>query len=106
MASIDDELLMDEQENQREIAFIRAQLPSELKERYTDDQLLWMLDTLVGYYVESGVLDTDDEEVEIDLEQAADYLCRQAETEGMPRLDPQEVFFVVEADLDFQEQAL
>ena len=106
MASIDDELLMDEQENRREIAFIRGQLPSELKERYTDDQLLWMLDALVGYYVESGVIDTDDDEVEIDLEQAADYLCQQAEAEGLPRLDPQEVFFVVEADLDFQEQSL
>ena len=106
MASIDDELLMDEQENRREVAFIRGQLPSELKERYTDDQLLWMLDTLVDYYVESGVLDTDDDEVEIDLEQASDYVCRQAEAEGLPQLDPQEVFFVVEADLDFQEQSL
>ena len=106
MAGIDDELLMDEQENQREIAFIREQLPSELKERFTDDQLLWMLDTLVSYYVESGVLDTDDEEVDIDLEEAAAYVCRQAEAEGLTRLNPEDVYFVVEADLDFQEQAL
>ena len=106
MASIDDELLIDEQENRREVAFIRGQLPSELKERYTDDQLLWMIDTLVDYYVESGVLDTDDEEVEIDLEQVAAHVCRQAEAERLPALDPQDVFFVVEADLDFQEQAL
>ena len=59
MAGIDDELLMDEQENQREIAFIREQLPTELKDCYSDDQLLWMLDTLVSNYVESGVLDTE-----------------------------------------------
>jgi hypothetical protein len=39
--SIDDELRMDDEENLREIAFIRKQLPSELKERYTDDELLW-----------------------------------------------------------------
>ena len=68
--SIDDELRMDDEENLREIAFIRKQLPSELKERYTDDELLWMLDALVDYYVSSGVLDTDADEVDIDLEEA------------------------------------
>ena len=67
MASIDDELLLDEQENRREIAFIRRQLPSELKERWTDDDLQWMLDTIVDSYVESGVLDTDAAEVDIEL---------------------------------------
>jgi hypothetical protein len=106
MATIDDELLLDEQENQREIAFIRRQLPADLKERFTDDQLLWMLDTLVDYYVESGVLDTDADEVDIDLEEVADHVCRQAIAEGKPHLDAQDVFFVVEADLDFQEQNL
>ncbi|MBQ9667471.1 MAG: hypothetical protein IJV45_01815 [Prevotella sp.] len=106
MASIDDELLLDEQENRREIAFIRRQLPSELKERWTDDDLQWMLDTIVDYYVESGVLDTDADEVDIDLELAAQHVCRQAEAEHRPALEAQDVFFVVEADLDFQEQNL
>jgi len=106
MAGIDDELLQDEQEMQREMAFIRQQLPSELKERWTDDELRWMLDTIVDYYVESGVLDTDADEVDIDLEQAARHVCRQAEAEKRAPLEEQDVFFVVEADLDFQEQNL
>ncbi len=106
MASIDDELLLDERENRREIAFIRRQLPSELKDRWTDDDLLWMLDAIVDYYVESGVLDSNDDEVDIDLELAAQHVCRQAEAEGRKPLEAQDVFFVVEADLDFQEQNL
>lgn len=106
MAGIDDELLMDEKENRREIAFIREWLPSEIKEKYSDEQLLWMLDTIVDYYVESGLLDTDDEEIDIDLDVITAHLCQQAEKEGLPPLDPQEVFFVVEADLEFQEQDL
>ena len=106
MSSIDEELLMDEQENQREIAFIRGQLPSELKERYTDEQLLWMLDTIVDYYFTSGVLEADGDEIDIDLERVAEHVCRQAEAEHLPKLSAQDVFFVVEADLDFQEQNL
>jgi len=106
MASIDEELLMDEKETQREIAFIRKQLPSSLKELCSDEQLHWMLDTLVDYYVESGILDSDDDDVDIDLEVAANHICQQAEKEGQPKLDAQYVFFVVEADLDFQEENL
>ena len=102
MANIDDELLKDEQEAIEEIAFIREQLPSDLKEQYSDEQLRWMMDTLVDYYVESGILDSDDDEVDIDLEAAAEHLCQQAEKEGLPKMDAQDVFFVVEADLDFQ----
>ncbi len=104
MGNIDDELLLDEQENQREMAFIRQQLPSELKERWTDEQLQWMLDTIVDYYCESGLLEQDGDEIDIDIDEVAQHVCQQAEAEHRGKLDAQDVFFVVEADLDFQEQ--
>ena len=96
---------MDEEENRREIAFIREQLPFDMKEKYSDELLQWMLDTLVDYYVSSGILDSDADEIDIDMEQAAAHLCKQAEAGAKGKLDPQEVYFVVEADLDFQEAA-
>jgi len=104
MASIEDEILMDMEETKREIAFIREQLPQDLKEKYDDELLAWMLDAIVGYYVDSGVLDSDDEEVDIDMELVAQHVCSLAAKEGRGALEPQDVFFVVEADLDFQEQ--
>jgi len=106
MSSFEEELLQDEQENQQEIAFIRKQLPVDLKEAYTDKQLLWMIDTIVSYYVESGILDSNDEEIDIDLEAVADHVCKQAKKEGLGEFDSQDIFFVVEADLDFQEQTI
>lgn len=104
MASIDDELLMDAEEMRREITFIREQLPQDLKAKYTDEQLSWMLDAVVDYYVDSGVLDSDADEVDIDMEQAAQAICTKADAEGVKGLLPDEVFFVIQADLDFQEQ--
>lgn len=104
MASIDDEILQDLEENRREILFIREQLPSELKDKYSDEQLLWMLDAIAEYFFESGILDTDAEEVDVDIDTIAEHLCRQAKNEGQPTLDATEVRFVVEADLDYQEQ--
>ena len=106
MSSFEEELLQDEQETAREITFIRERLPMDLKEQYNDEQLRWMLDTIVDYYVDSGILDSDDDEIDIDLEEVSQHVCEQAKKEGRAALDPQDVFFVVEADLDFQEENL
>lgn len=104
--SFDQELLMDEEENQREIAFIRKQLPNDLKEKYTDDELLFIIDAIGTYFYTSGVLETNDEEVDIDLEVVSNYVCNEAKEESEGPFDPQEVFFVVQADLDFQEESV
>ena len=104
MASIDDELLRDEEENRREIAFIRERLPLDTKEKFTDEQMQWMLDTIVDYYVTSGILDSDAEELDIDMEQVTAHVCDEWHKEFHSKLAPQEIFFIVEADLDFQEE--
>jgi len=104
--SIDDELLLDEQETQREMKFIREQLPIDSKDHFANDEMLsWVLDAIAAYYYDSGVLEGDDDEVDIDMEQVADYVCRLAAEEKHLSLDPQEVLLIAEADLDFQEQA-
>jgi len=103
MASIDEELLNDEVENQREIAYIRERLSFDLKEKFTDDQLLFMINAIGSYFYTSGILESDDEEVDIDLEVIADYVCKEAKEENEGPFDPDDVFFVVQADLDFQE---
>ena len=106
MATLDEELLQDQEENRREIAFIREQLPSDLKELYTDDQMVWMLDTIATYFYESGILESNDDEVDVDIDEISDYLFKQAKAEKLPGLQPDEVRFVVEADLDYQEESL
>jgi len=104
MADIDDEFLRDQEENRKELLFIRQQLPSDLKEKYSDEQLLWMMDAIADYFYDSGILETNSEEVEVDMEQVSDYVCRQAKEAGQPELDASEVQFVVEADLEYQEE--
>lgn len=104
MASLDEELLQDEQEARREIAFIREQLPADLKEKFTDNNLLFIMDAIGTYFYTSGVLESADDEVDIDMEAVSEFVCNEAKEEGEGPFDPQEVFFVVEADLDFQEQ--
>ena len=117
MASLDEELLKDEEENRREIAFIREQLPSDLKGLFSDEQLQFIIDAIGTYFYESGktvldmeinqvsgILETNDDEVDVDLEVIAQFVCKEAKEEGEGSFDPQDVYWVVEADLDFQEE--
>ncbi len=104
MASLDEELLRDEEENRREIVFIREQLPGELKDKFSDDELLFMIDAIGTYFYTSGILESNDEEIDIDMEAVSDFVCNEAKEEGEGPFDSQDVFFVVQADLDFQEQ--
>ncbi|MBQ8157616.1 MAG: hypothetical protein IJ081_01170 [Prevotella sp.] len=106
MATLDEELLMDEAESRREIAFIREQLPNDLKEKYSDDELLFIIDAIGTYFYTSGILESNDDEVDVDMEVVADFVCNEAKEEGEGPFDPQEVFFVIQADLDFQEQSV
>ena len=75
MASLEEELRLDEEENLRELAFIREQLPSELKDRYSDDDILFIMDAVVDYYYTSGILESNDDEVDIDMDVVADVVC-------------------------------
>ena len=96
---------MDEEENRRELAYIRTQLPSDIKKFYSDKDIFYMMDLIVDYYYTSGILESEAEEVDIDLEEVASYVCKRAKDESFcSSFNPDEVFFIVQADLDFQEQ--
>ena len=82
MASLDEEIRLDEEENRRELAFIRTQLPSDVKKFYSDKDILYMMDLIVDYYYTSGILESKEDEVEIDLEEVAGYVCKRAKDEG------------------------
>ena len=82
MASIDEELRLDAEQDEREVAYIMQSLPNELKEAFTREDLYYMMDTIVEYYYESGVLESDSDEVDIDLQQVADYA---ASTDANPK---------------------
>ena len=72
MASLDEELLQDEQENRRELEFIRERLPQEVKPHFSDDDLYYFMDAIVDYYFTSGILESTNDEIDIDMQQVAD----------------------------------
>lgn len=106
MASLDEELLQDAEDDARAVAFIQQQLPQELKEKFSEEQLYYFLDLIADYYATSGVLDaTPDKDgyVDVDIEKMATELSKQAAKEKMGVFTPEEISFVIEAEMDFAE---
>lgn len=109
MADFEEELRLDDEENAREAEYILGRLPADMKEKFSTAELYYMMDAIVDYYFVSGVLDAQPDSegfVDIDLQKVAEYVCRKAAEDGRGDYDPDEVFFVVQADMDFQEQSV
>lgn len=106
MDSFEDELRLDEEENRREIEFIRQRLPQELKTTFSEDDLYYLIDAIVDYYYDSGILESTADEVDIDLQQVADAVTEQARRDKIGKFSADDVYYVVEADMDFQEQSV
>lgn len=106
MPGIEDELLLDAESAARAVEFIKAHLPQELRGKFPDEALYYFLDVLVEYYAESDVLDQKPDAegyIEIDMEAIARHLARKARAEGMGTFDPEDLLFVVQGEMDFQE---
>lgn len=105
--SLDDELLQDAQEDAATVAYIKTHLPQELQDKFDDDLLYYFLDLIVEYYAESGVLDaTPDKDgfIELDEEEIANYLVKKAKKEKMGKFSPEDLLFVVQAQMDYEDE--
>lgn len=109
MAALDDELLQSAEEDARAVEYIKNHLPQELQEKFTEDNLYYFLDVIVEYYAESGILDAEpdsDGYVNIDEETVAAYVAEKARKEGIGNFETEDILFVVQNEMDFEESLI
>lgn len=102
--SASDEFFLEEEDDVRTIEFIRNYLPQELKEKFTDEELYYFLDVIIEYYATSGILDQKPDEegyIEINQEKIVNHIVETARKEGMGEYDPEDLFFVVEGEMEY-----
>lgn len=96
-----DEFGMEDLDDEKTIAYIRERLPQDLKDKYSDDEFYYFLDTIYDYYDKSGILDSNSEYVDIDINEIAEFIAKEAKKNGIGEFDPEELFFVVEGELAY-----
>ena len=105
--NFEDELLQDAEDDRLTVEFIKNYLPQDLKETFTDEQLYYLLDVLIEYYTDSGILDAEPDKdgyIDIDIEAIAEHLAQQARKDQMGDFSPEDLRWVVEGEMEYAEQ--
>ncbi|MDR1981045.1 MAG: hypothetical protein LBQ39_05410 [Tannerellaceae bacterium] len=102
---------MDEKEDVLEydgddsIRFIRNYLPQEIKDKFSDDEITYIVDLIYDYYESKGFLDDeepeDDSEVAIDEEELVNYVVTNAMKDKVGKFDPDEITHIIQGELDY-----
>lgn len=96
-----DEFNIEDLDDEKTIAYIREHLPQELKEKFSDDEFYYFLDTIYDYYDKSGILDNNSDYVDIDIDEIARFIAKEAKKNDIGEYDPEELFFIVEGELAY-----
>lgn len=91
-------------DDQEAIKYIQSHLPQDAQGKFTDDEVLYISDTVYDYFESNGMLD-DDEAQDIDVEDLTNYVIKQSKRDGF-KFDPEMVGWVVNAELDYEETLL
>ena len=102
--AMEDDFLLDAEDDARAVAFIQSYLPQDLKDKFTEDDLYYILDLIAEYYTSSECLDAEPDEegyIDIDLDKVVDYIVTAAKKEGMGPYEAEDVFFVVQGEMEY-----
>ena len=99
MSTNNDELLYDEDDS---VKFIQNYLPQELKGKFSNDDINYIVDLIYDFYESNGMLDDDvDVEIEIDEEEVVNYVIKNAQKDGVGKFEPEEITFIVQGELEY-----
>ena len=104
MATFEEDLLRDAEDDRQTVEYIKNYLPQELKDRFSDDELYYFIDVIGEYYVD--LLDKhsgSEEDIDIDVEEVAKYVARQAKKDKMGEFAPEDLRWVVDGELEYGE---
>ncbi|MBQ6226146.1 MAG: hypothetical protein IJJ73_07590 [Bacteroidaceae bacterium] len=103
MGSFEEDLLLDAEDDRKTVEYIQNYLPQELKDKFTEDELYYFIDVIGEYYVDLLDKHNGDEDIDIDVEEVAKYVAKQAKKDKMGEFDPEDLRWVVDGELEYGE---
>lgn len=101
MSNQNDDFLYDDDEAVR---FIQNYLPQDLKGKFSNDDILYILDLVYEYYETNGLFDDEDDdekEIEIDEDEVVEYVIKNLKRDKIGRFEPEEVTFIVQGEMEY-----
>ena len=103
---MEDDFLLDAEDDAKAVEFIKNYLPQDLKDKFTDDDLFYILDLIAEYYTSSECLEAEPDEegyIDIDLDEIVKYIVKEAKKDGMGPFEADDVFFVVQGEMEYAD---
>lgn len=88
------------------LKFIRNDIPLEVSQKYSDDEILYVIDTIWDYYEQKGFLSLNLDETEdevMDVDDLTKYVKKEVRNDQELLMDPKDVELIVKAELNYEE---
>jgi hypothetical protein len=94
-----DELIYDEDDA---VKFILKNLPAEVKGKYDQEDVNYVLDVVYEFYDKKGYLDEDSEEqVEVDEDEILAFVLKCAKEDDMKKLDEEAIQYILDGEFAY-----
>ena len=103
---MEDDFLLDAEDDVKAVEFIKNYLPQDLKDKFTDEDLYYILDLIAEYYTSSECLDAEPDEegyIDIDLDEIVKYIVKEAKQDDIGPYEADDVFFVVQGEMEYAD---
>ena len=88
------------------VKFIQNYLPQELKGKFSNDDINYIVDLIYEFYESKGCMSEDiddDTEIEIDEDELTAFVVKNAKRDGVGKFTPEEITFIVQGEMAYCE---
>lgn len=88
------------------MAYIRKHIPGSVSDQYSDDEILYVVDTMWDYYESKGLVRLNPEMTEdeaANLEALTAYVKKEVRKDDELLMDPEDVECIIKAELAYEE---
>ncbi|MBO5886403.1 MAG: hypothetical protein J6Q60_00085 [Bacteroidaceae bacterium] len=103
MATFEEDLILDAEDDRLTVEYIQSYLPQDLKDKFTEEELYYFIDIIGEYYVDLLEKHSGEEDIDIDVEEVAEYVARQAKKDKIGDFSPEDLRWVVDGELEYGE---
>ena len=87
------------------VNFIKNYLPDNIKGKFSDDDINYIIDLIYDFYDSKGLMDEgeDDEDVEINEDELVSFVVKSALSDEVGKYEADDVSFIVQGELAYCE---
>lgn len=88
------------------ILYIRQHVPAQVSERFTDDDLTDIVDAMVDYDFEHGLLEISadvDDEMPVDIASVVTFVSKRVNPKGIVKFSRDDLSDIVKAELEYED---